>query len=611
MEDFHFMALDVRFFSFDSSLYTFPGVQNNSGRTPMKMKLLASAAVAVAIFATPSFADVDAAKKWLDSEFTISSLSKEDQLKEMEWFINAAKPFAGMEINVLSEGIPTHTYESTVLTKAFEEITGIKVNHQILGEGEVVQAVQTQMKTNRNLYDGYVNDSDLIGTHSRLQQTYNLTDQMAGDWKDVTNPGLDLDDFIGKQFTTGPDGKLYQLPDQQFANLYWFRKDWFDRADLQEKFKAKYGYDLGVPVNWSAYEDIAQFFSEDIKEIDGVKIYGHMDYGKRAPDLGWRMTDAWLSMAGTGSVGEPNGIPIDEWGIRMEKGSCNPAGASVSRGGEANGPASVYAIAKWDEWLRKYAPPGAADYDFYQSLPALSQGNVAQQIFWYTAFTASMVAPKADGNNTVDDQGNPLWRMAPSPHGPYWKEGQKVGYQDVGSWTILKSTPADRAKAAWLYAQFAVSKTVDGKKSDVGLTFIRNSTVNLQHFTDRAAKLGGLIEFYRSPDRVRWSPTGINVPDYPRLAQIWWQQIGDVNSGAFTPQEAMDRLAEEMDITMSRMQAVDEANKTYGGCGPRLNEPKDPSEWLGKEGGPKAKLENEKEQGVTIAYDEIIKQWSK
>ena len=52
------------------------------------------------------------------------------------------------------------------------------------------------------------------------------------------------------------------------------------------------------------------------------------------------------------------------------------------------------------------APPGAADYDFYQSLPALSQGNVAQQIFWYTAFTAEMVKPKSEGNNTVDDDGN-------------------------------------------------------------------------------------------------------------------------------------------------------------------------------------------------------------
>jgi glycerol transport system substrate-binding protein len=554
-------------------------------------------------------ADMAAAERWVDSEFQPSALTKAEQLTEMEWFIKAAEPFQGMEINVLSETIPTHEYESNTLTKAFQEITGIKVNHQLLGEGEVVQAVQTQMQTQRNLYDAYINDSDLIGTHSRLQLAVNLTDWMAGEGKDVTNPGLDIDDFMGKSFTTGPDGKLYQLPDQQFANLYWFRKDWFDRPDLKEKFKAKYGYDLGVPVNWSAYEDIAEFFSEDVKEIDGVRVYGHMDYGKRAPDLGWRMTDAWLSMAGTGNEGTPNGIPIDEWGIRMEAGSCNPAGASVSRGGEANGPASVYAIRKWDEWLRKYAPPGAASYDFYQSLPALSQGNVAQQIFWYTAFTASMVAPKSEGNNTVDDAGKPLWRMAPSPHGPYWKEGQKLGYQDAGSWTILKSTPTDRAKAAWLYAQFVVSKTVDVKKSHVGLTFIRDSSVRHASFTERAPNLGGLVEFYRSPDRVLWSPTGINVPDYPKLAQLWWQQIGDVNSGAFTPQEAMDRLASEMDQVMSRMQAADEQAQVYGGCGPRLNEEKDPSEWLGKPDGPKAKLDNEKPKGETIAYEEIVKRW--
>jgi glycerol transport system substrate-binding protein len=554
-------------------------------------------------------ADMAAAKKWVDSEFQPSTLSKAEQMKEMEWFANAAKPFRGMEINVLSETIPTHEYESKTLTKAFEEITGIKVNHQLLGEGEVVQAVQTQMQTNRNLYDAYINDSDLIGTHSRLQLAVNLSDWMAGDGKDVTNPNLDVDDFIGKSFTTGPDGKLYQLPDQQFANLYWFRKDWFDRPDLKKRFKDTYGYELGVPVNWSAYEDIAKFFSEDVKEIDGVRVYGHMDYGKRAPDLGWRMTDAWLSMAGAGSKGLPNGVPIDEWGIRMEAGSCNPAGASVTRGGGANGPAAVYAIRKWDEWLRKYAPPGAADYDFYQSLPALSQGNVAQQIFWYTAFTASMVKPQSEGNNTVDGDGNPLWRMAPSPHGPYWEEGQKLGYQDAGSWTLFESTPVDRRKAAWLYAQFVVSKTVDVKKSHVGLTFIRDSTINHQSFTDRAPKLGGLVEFYRSPDRVMWSPTGINVPDYPKLAQLWWQNIGDVNSGAFTPQQAMDRLAGEMDSVMSRMQSADEKAKVYGGCGPRLNKEKPAAEWLGK-GGAKAKLANEKPQGETIVYEELIKRWS-
>ena len=562
-----------------------------------------------ALLISTAQADMAAAKKWIDQEFQPSTLSKSEQMEEMAWFAKAAAPFKGMEINVLSETIPTHEYESKTLTRAFEEITGIKVNHQLLGEGEVVQAVQTQMQTKRNLYDAYINDSDLIGTHSRLQLAVNLSDWMAGAGKDVTNPNLDVDDFIGKSFTTGPDGKLYQLPDQQFANLYWFRKDWFDRPELKKRFKAKYGYELGVPVNWSAYEDIAQFFSEDVKEIDGVRVYGHMDYGKRAPDLGWRMTDAWLSMAGAGSKGLPNGVPIDEWGIRMEPGSCNPAGASVSRGGGANGPAAVYAIRKWDEWLRQYAPPGAADYDFYQSLPALSQGNVAQQIFWYTAFTASMVAPKSDGNNTVDDAGKPLWRMAPSPHGPYWEKGQKLGYQDAGSWTLFKSTPVDRRKAAWLYAQFVVSKTVDVKKSHVGLTFIRDSSINHASFTERAPKLGGLVEFYRSPDRVMWSPTGVNVPDYPKLAQLWWQNIGDVNSGAFTPQQAMDRLANEMDNVMSRMQRADEKAKVYGGCGPRLNDEKPASAWLGK-GGAKAKLANEKPKGETIAYEELIKRWS-
>ena len=105
----------------------------------------------------------------------------------------------------------------------------------------------------------------------------------------MTSPTLDLQDFIGISFTTGPDGKIYQLPDQQFANLYWFRYDWFSDPDLQAQFAEKYGYPLGVPVNWSAYEDIAEFFSNHVKQIDGQQIYGHMDYGKKDPSLGWRL----------------------------------------------------------------------------------------------------------------------------------------------------------------------------------------------------------------------------------------------------------------------------------------------------------------------------------
>jgi glycerol transport system substrate-binding protein len=59
-------------------------------------------------------------------------------------------------------------------------------------------------------------------------------------------------------------------------------------------------------------------------------------------------------------------------------------------------------------------------------------------MFMYTTFVPSLVEP---GIPVMNEDGTPRWRLAPSPHGAYWQEGQKVGYQDVGSWTILESTP--------------------------------------------------------------------------------------------------------------------------------------------------------------------------
>ncbi len=561
------------------------------------------AVYALGFLILPVFAQetADPAVAWVEDEFQPSTLTREEQIAEMHWFAEAARPYRGMRINVVSETITTHEYESKVLAKAFFEITGIKVVHDLIGEGDVIEKLQTQMLSGRNIYDAYINDSDLIGTHLRYDHVVPLSDFMAGDGKSVTNPRLDLDDFIGLSFTTGPDGKLYQLPDQQFANLYWFRYDWFQRADFQEQFRNIHGYDLGVPVNWSAYEDIADFFSNHVREIDGKRIYGHMDYGKKDPSLGWRFTDAWLSMAGTGDKGLPNGKPVDEWGIRVD--GCRPVGSSVSRGGAVNAPAAVFALTKYVDWLHDYAPPEAAGMTFSESGPVPAQGNIAQQIFWYTAFTADMTRP---GIAVMNDDGTPKWRMAPSPHGPYWEPGMKLGYQDAGSWTLFKSTPLERRKAAWLYAQFTVSKTVSLKKLHVGLTPIRESDIRHESFTQRAAELGGLVEFYRSPAREQWTPTGTNVPDYPKLAQLWWQNVADAASGEKTPQQAMDALAKAQDRVMMRLERAG----VQGTCGPKLGPERDPSYWLNRPGAPKPRLENEKPLGETIDYDVLIRSWA-
>src|SRR5712672_4434050 len=157
-------------------------------RRRSKDNLLAMTSTAVLIAASvavaaPAFADDAVNQRWIDSEFQPSTLSKEDQMKELQWFAKAAEPFKGMDINIVSETITTHEYESRTLAKAFTEITGIKVKHDIIQEGEVAEKLQTQMQSGKNVYDGWINDSDLIGTHFRYGQTIILSDYMAGEGK--------------------------------------------------------------------------------------------------------------------------------------------------------------------------------------------------------------------------------------------------------------------------------------------------------------------------------------------------------------------------------------------------------------------------------------------
>jgi glycerol transport system substrate-binding protein len=309
-----------------------------------------------------------------------------------------------------------------------------------------------------------------------------------------------------------------------------------------------------------------------------------------------------MSMAGMGDVGEPNGLPVDEWGIRVNEAN-QPVGSCVARGGATNDGAAVYAIESYVNWLNNFAPPEAAGMNFSEAGPIPAQGGIAQQMFWYTAFTADMVGEGASA--VLYDDGTPRWRMAPSPHGVYWQEGQKIGYQDAGSWTLMQSTPVDRAQAAWLYAQFVTSMTVDLQKSHVGLTFIRESSINHESFTERAPLLGGLVEFYRSPARVQWSPTGTNVPDYPRLAPLWWQNIGDASSGALSAQEALDNLCAQQEAVLARLERAG----VQGELGPVLNEEQDPEYWYAQPGAPVARLADEDEQPITIGYDELIASW--
>lgn len=531
-----------------------------------------------------------------------STLSKQEMARELKWFQQAAMPFKGKSISVVSEDIPTHRWERDVLAQHFENITGIKVHFDIIGEGSVVENIFKQVSQGAHLYDIYINDADHIGTHTRVQGVVNLTDYMKNEGRKFTNPYLDLSDFLNLQFGQDYDGQQLQLPDQQFANLYWFRYDWFTRPDIKNLFfkftEKKYGqgngYELGVPENWAAYEDIAEFFTRT--PIDGKKVYGHTDFGKKSPSLGWRFTDAWLSIAGAGDVGLPNGSPVDEWGIRVE--NRIPVGSSVERGGATNSPAAIYALQSYIDWLNKYSPPSARTGTFRDINIAAAQGNVAQQIFLYTLWVNE---PAFQQGDMIDHNGDPVWRLAPTPHGKYWEKGMKIGYQDAGSWTIPKDTRGPKRAAAWLWAQFCVSKTAAVAKFKAGGTPVRHSTLNSDFVQTNKKRWGGLIEFYQSNAIHLWTDTGLNVPHYPLMFRAWWPNLDKAIDGKITAKQAMDNIAESQDNIMASLKLA-----KYS---PKLNPKKTQAYWLAQPGAPKP--ERAREKPKTMSYEAAIKLWRK
>ena len=139
----------------------------------------------IVFFAGNCLADV--IDKWIN-EFQPSALSKEEQRKELEWFQKAAAPYKGMKIKSCAEHISTHLFESEVLAKAFTEITGIEVEHDVIGEGDVVERMQTQIASGKTIYHAYVNDADIVGTHLRKETAVVLNKYMEGEGKAVTNP---------------------------------------------------------------------------------------------------------------------------------------------------------------------------------------------------------------------------------------------------------------------------------------------------------------------------------------------------------------------------------------------------------------------------------------
>jgi multiple sugar transport system substrate-binding protein len=183
------------------------------------------------------------------------------------------KPFKGTTINVMvlkatvGDGLKYHVPH-------WQEETGGKINVAEVPIETLHQQIFSDLASGLGRYDAYMTGAWFYGDFFVPQDPYIVPiDQFISDPK---YPYWEVDQWLPSMkglYEWG--GKLYGVLFDCDAQALYYRKDVFANKDNQDKFKAKYGYDLPAPPKlMKELHDVAEFFTGWEWNGDGVKAYG-------------------------------------------------------------------------------------------------------------------------------------------------------------------------------------------------------------------------------------------------------------------------------------------------------------------------------------------------
>ena len=165
------------------------------------------------------------------------------------------------------------------LVNDYEAETGVKVTVETIPWSDFQTKAFTEFNAKGDAYDMVVGDSQWVGAAS-----------IAGHYVDlsafVKEHGIDKS-FVPAtlQYYSLYDDKYWSIPLEGDANGWAYRKDWFEDPTEMANFKAKYGYDLGMPADFLQLIDIAEFFTRPDENRYGVALYSQTSYDALAMGL--------------------------------------------------------------------------------------------------------------------------------------------------------------------------------------------------------------------------------------------------------------------------------------------------------------------------------------
>ncbi len=385
------------------------------------------------------------------------------------------------------------------LSKDFTAESGIAMKFEFVPWTNFADRFLNELNSGGKLCDLLIGDSQWLGGSATYGHYIELTDFF------VEND-ISMDDFLPATvyaYSTWPKGEpsYWALPAMGDALGWVYRKDWFERPELQEAFKSEYGYDLAPPANWNQLMDIGKFFQG--REIDGKTVYGMGLYTER------------------GSEGITMGVTsaMYAWGMEYD----NPE-RPYDMGGYVNGPAAVEALSFYKELYECCTPPGHSDAYMVANLDAYKSGQVAMQMNWFAFFPGIAKDEDVGGDKS----------------GFFVNPAQNVEASTLGGQGISVVAYSDKQDMALEYIKWFAKPEVQQKWWSLGGYSCRLSVLEDPSFAGSAPFASDFLVAMSSVQDFWQEPT------YAELLQSMQKRVHDyVVADQGTAQEALDKLVDD------------------------------------------------------------------
>ena len=425
-----------------------------------------------------------------------------------------------------------------ILTPWLEE-TGLKIERGQFEQQEITDKLMQAMATNTHLADVVQFESnsagDIMGSGFLLELPKEARDKL--DWDDIAPAYRDrLLTWNGKAYASPFDGDTHHLV---------FRRDLAEDPANQQKFKAKYSYDLNPktgPLTWDEHRNWAEFFTGwDWNKNGKDDDYGFAHMTKRKDTAYWGFVSRVSSLA----------KHPEEPGFFFDLDTGEP---------RINNPAWVRALTEWKEELEKWAPRGVLAYGWGEVIQAFTGGQVAMNIGWDGAVANSKdsAAHNKDGYNIL-----PGSKEVYNPKSKKWDTLSSPNYAPFmafGGWMMAVPKTTKIAEVAWDMILQVTNREQSNKMAFAGISInpVRVGQLEPKGWVDGALKFDQTAaEQYTSAlKRTMDSPNTIwdlRIPGWTQYRDALELGVSKGLAGEAPPQAALDEAAQTFSQITNRL----------------------------------------------------------